>query len=30
MQPPPEVHDALACLLTYPGDGAGQRYGPAG
>jgi len=26
MRPSPEVHDALACLFTYPGDGAGEKY----
>lgn len=27
MRPAPEVHDALACLLTYPAeDGVGMRY----
>ena len=27
MRPPPEVHDALACLLTYPGEvESGMRY----
>ena len=26
MRPAPEVHDALACLLTYPGEGAGEHY----
>ena len=27
MRPPPEVHDALACLLTYPGAAhSGMRY----
>lgn len=26
MRPAPEVHDALACLLSYPGEGNGERY----
>lgn len=26
MRPAVEVHDALACLLTYPGEGNGRRY----
>lgn len=26
MRPSPEVHDALACLLSYPGEGASARY----
>ena len=27
MRPAIQVHDALACLLTYPGEaGAGERY----
>jgi len=25
MRPAPEVHDALACLLTYPGEGEGHE-----
>ena len=30
MRPAPEVHDALACLLTYPGEAeSGSRYGAA-
>ena len=30
MRPTPEVHDALACLLTYPGEGqSGARYAAA-
>ncbi|MDP6763628.1 MAG: molecular chaperone TorD family protein [Planctomycetota bacterium] len=30
MRPAPEVHDALACLLTYPGEGGGsERYAAA-
>ncbi len=30
MRPTPEVHDALACLLTYPGEGdCGARYSSA-
>lgn len=26
MRPSSEVHDALACLLCYPGEGAGEKY----
>jgi nitrate reductase delta subunit len=26
MRPAAEVHDALACLLSYPGEGHGARY----
>ena len=30
MRPAPDVHDALACLLSYPAeDGAGMRYSAA-
>jgi nitrate reductase assembly molybdenum cofactor insertion protein NarJ len=29
MRPEPEVLDALACLLSYPGEGRGRRYADA-
>ena len=29
MRPSPEVHDALACLLSYPGEGVGAHYAAA-
>jgi len=29
VRPTPQVHEALACLLTYPGEGNAQRYSAA-